>query len=318
MQHKVIQVNPKKYNRRIRLDKFLAVSFSDHSRSYLQKLIKKSKVKVNNSVCLVPRTQIVANDLISVDFPEENKSKLISEEISLPVIHEDDDILIINKPSGMPVHPGAGNKNGTIVNAVAAMNKDFLKNYDSEDERPGVVHRLDKDTSGCLIVAKNPRAKFAISKAFSERKVTKTYLALVKGIPKVQNAKIENFIGRDSRNRTKMAVVKKNGKNAVSRYKVLHSGKIENLTASLLQINILTGRTHQIRVQMADMGHPVIGDSSYGDGFSAKFASRQMLHAWKIVFPAVNGKKTMMFEAGIPDDLKEMIDKLKKNPLKIK
>jgi 23S rRNA pseudouridine1911/1915/1917 synthase len=293
----------------LRLDQALAKLIPDSSRAHLQKLIKDGNVKLNESVCEIPKTKIEQNDSVEITFPEEEELGLIAEKIDLPVLFEDKDLIVINKPPGIVVHPAAGNWTGTIVNALAGRDSNFTEELQSDDLRPGIVHRLDKDTSGCLVVAKNPESQFKLSKAFAERNVKKTYAALVFGHPKRNSERIETLIGRHKTNRKKMAVVERNGKEAISLYKTIEKGFIDKTPVSLLEVEIFTGRTHQIRVHLAYKKLPVIGDTVYGGKQSIQ-AERQMLHAWKLSFPHPTNGKEMNFESPFPEDLKTLLESL--------
>ena len=286
-----------------RLDFFIAKLNPDNSRTFFQRLIKNSAVKLNDEICIVPRTAVRAGDKIIVEWPETSLvPTLMAEDIHLPVLYEDDALLVIDKPAGMVVHPGAGNHSGTVVNALLGRNPNFSADLPVEGGRPGIVHRLDKDTSGCMVIAKNSSTLFKLSRAFSQREIDKTYVALVWGIPKPATGKITNMIGRHPVKRKKMAEVDRNGKLAISCYKMIKSGTVEERPASLLSIKIMTGRTHQIRVHMAGLKHPVIGDSLYGKK-NDHAAPRQMLHAWKLSFKHPVSGEQMNFTAPFPDDL---------------
>jgi len=223
----------------------------------------------------------------------------------VPVVYEDDDIIVVNKPKGMVVHPANGNPDGTLVNAILAMCKDSLSGIGGEI-RPGIVHRLDKDTSGLLIVAKNDEAHINISKQIQDRKVTKKYIALVRGVVAENEATIDLPIARSTKDRKKMAVDPK-GKNAVTHFKVLQ--RYDNYT--LLEMKIDTGRTHQIRVHMSYIGHPVVGDEVYSNGKNEFGVQGQMLHARYLKFKHPITGKELSLEAPIPDYFEEVLQKLK-------
>ncbi len=284
-----------------RIDRFLAESFKTYSRSYLQKLMKDGRVTCNGKICLQPKYPVSTGDKVIVDFPVQKERSLTAEKIALDIIYEDNDMLVINKPAGMVVHPAPGNYDGTIVNALLGHDAEFAEKLE-DDSRPGIVHRLDKDTSGCLIIAKNPVSLFALSTAFQYRKVEKHYAAIVYGVPNEEDEKeIMTLIGRHPVHRKKFTVVEKGGKVAISRYAVIKSGEIDGVPVSLLDVQIETGRTHQIRVHLAHRNLPVIGDKVYG-GKEKLEASRQMLHAWKLsVAHPVTGVK-MDFESPFPED----------------
>lgn len=293
-----------------RLDKFLADSLPEHSRSVLQRLIKDNQVTICGEPCNVPRRVVAAGEIYEIEIPEVNPSvRPLAEDLPLPVLFEDDWILVIDKPPGMVVHPGAGNSGGTVVNALLGHCPELAECEEMNSERPGIVHRLDKDTSGCLVIAKTPQAMARLSTAFAERKVKKTYLALVKGIPKQVTETIETNIGRSSGNRQKMAVLERGGKEAISIYTLRESGKIGKISVSLLEVKIPTGRTHQIRVHMAYRNLPIIGDTVYG-GSQAVAAPRQMLHAWKITLPHPRNGRKFTFEAPMPEDMRTLCESM--------
>ncbi|HBC85990.1 MAG TPA: RNA pseudouridine synthase [Lentisphaeria bacterium] len=293
-----------------RIDKFLAESFKSYSRSYLQKLLKEGRVTCNGKACTLNRLVVSTGDKATIDFPELKEERTITaQDIPLDVLYEDDDILVVNKKSGMVVHPAVGNHDGTVVNALLGRDANFAERL-MDEERPGIVHRLDKDTSGCLVVAKNPMAQFGLSKAFQYRKVKKHYAVIAYGKPRDMEEEIITFIGRHPVHRKKFTVVEKGGKTAISRYKVIKTGEIDGVPVVLLDVEIETGRTHQIRVHLAHKKLPVLGDQVYG-GKQTLDVPRQMLHAWKISFEhPVTGVK-MDFESPFPDDFAELEKKIK-------
>ena len=272
----------------IRLDKMLSQLDKDISRMMIQKLIDKNKVLVNGKI-EKPSYKVNKNDIITIEIEEPQESKIVAEEIPINIIYEDNDIVIVNKEKGMVVHPGNGNTSGTLVNAIMAKCKDSLSGIGGEI-RPGIVHRIDKDTSGVIIIAKNDKAHINISNQIKQHLTQKTYLALVRGVVKENEATIDMPIGRSTKDRKKMAVVK-NGKNAVTHIKVLKRYK-EN---TLLEINIETGRTHQIRVHLAEIGYPIVGDYTYSNGKNKFGVEGQMLHAYKIKFKHPSTNKTVEF-----------------------
>lgn len=293
-----------------RLDRFLADGMPDYSRSMLQRLLKDGAVTRNGVACNTAKTAVASGEIYEITIPEPVSAGLPSaENIPLPVLFEDDWMLVINKPPGMVVHPGAGNTSGTVVNALLGHCPELVEYDEMVSDRPGIVHRLDKDTSGCLVIAKTPQAMARLSAAFAERKVRKIYKALVKGIPKQLTETIETNIGRSSGNRQKMAVVERGGKEAVTIYTLVRSGRIGRISVSLLDVKILTGRTHQIRVHLACRKLPIIGDAVYG-GSQAVAAPRQMLHAWKITLPHPRNGRRFTFEAPIPDDMETLLESM--------
>lgn len=309
----------------IRLDSFLA-SKIDISRSTLAESIKTGDIKVNNLITK-PSYKLKPGDKINgFASVTDNSIELKPEHRKLDIIFENDDVIVINKPAGMPVHPGAGNSSGTLVNyligylpSIKSAVNDLNDEYESV--RPGIIHRLDKDTSGVLVVAKNARALSSVSKQIKNRKVKKVYLAICQGWPKEERGELRNCIGRSTKNRKLMAEVEEGrGKEAISVYKVLkYLRDKKNNYLSLLEFNIKTGRTHQIRIQSKIAGFPVIGDSFYGGRGNKQIsefhgASRQMLHARSIDFFLPGETKISHFEAPIPTDMQTILDSLDSAP----
>ena len=243
----------------IRIDKYISLKLENISRANIQRMIENGDILVNNKE-VKASYKVEANDNIKVTIEEPKESHLEAEDIPLNIVYEDDDIVVVNKQKGLVVHPGNGNPNGTLVNAIMAHCKDSLSGIGGE-LRPGIVHRIDKDTSGLLIIAKNDFSHLNLSEQIKNHEVKKTYLALVRGRIKEQEATINMPIARDEKNRLKMAV-DKNGKNAVTHFKVIK--KYENYT--FLEVNIETGRTHQIRVHLSKIGFPLVGDEVYSNG----------------------------------------------------
>ena len=298
----------------MRLDRALSVLVRDSSRSFLQELIRNGSVSADGKEVTVPRFPVKNGMIIRVVIPEpEEKDTLaVESDFDFDVIYEDDSMLVINKPAGIAVHPGAGNPDGTVVNALLGRYPGFAELFSGVDVRPGIVHRLDKDTTGCLVIAKTPQAQYKLGMAFAERKTSKVYWALVRGVPVRNTMEISNFIGRHPVNRQKMAVVERNGKQAVSRYRVLKSGVIGNEKVSLVEVAIFTGRTHQIRVHMAHIGHPVLGDQLYGGSRTEiAGADRQMLHARYIAIPHPETGEIMQFTADVPADFAKFQEMIK-------
>lgn len=286
-----------------RLDIYIAENFNELSRTMIKKLIESNNILVNDKSEKVSY-KVQANDNISIDVPEAKETKLKAQEIPLDIIYEDSDIIVVNKPKGMVVHPANGNPDGTLVNAILSICKNSLSGIGGE-LRPGIVHRLDKDTSGLIIVAKNDKAHINMSEQIKERNVKKTYIALVRGNVPEEEATINMPIGRSTKDRKKMAVTK-NGKQAITHFKVLK--RYSKYT--LLEIKIETGRTHQIRVHMAHIGHPIIGDELYGY-VDENLIKRQALHAYGLKFKQPRTKEVLAFKAEIPDDMKILIEKLR-------
>ena len=286
-----------------RLDIYIAENFNELSRTMIKKLIESNNILVNDKSEKVSY-KVQANDNISIDVPEAKETKLKAQEIPLDIIYEDSDIIVVNKPKGVVVHPANGNPDGTLVNAILSICKNSLSGIGGE-LRPGIVHRLDKDTSGLIIVAKNDKAHINMSEQIKERNVKKTYIALVRGNVPEEEATINMPIGRSTKDRKKMAVTK-NGKQAITHFKVLK--RYSKYT--LLEIKIETGRTHQIRVHMAEIGYPVVGDAVYSNGKNEFGIEGQMLHAYKLEFMHPITNKHMELTAPLPQYFEEILKKL--------
>jgi 23S rRNA pseudouridine1911/1915/1917 synthase len=282
-----------------RLDQYL-VKQLDLTRTRVQNLIKENNIKVNNEKTKVAY-KIEPNDSVRVYIPEVVEKDIEAEDIKLDIVYQDGDIAIINKYSGMVVHPAHGHYSGTLVNAILFQIKD-LSGINGE-MRPGIVHRLDKDTSGLIIVAKNDKAHTKLTEMFKNKEIKKTYLAIVKGKVSKETGRIETNIGRDEKDRKKMSVSRdeKKGKLAITTYKVIES----NERYSLLDVNIETGRTHQIRVHMKHIGYPILGDIVYGRPDNK--IMRQMLHAYKLEFKHPITSEEMVLEAQLPKDFVEAL-----------
>ena len=285
-----------------RIDRFLAIKLPDLSRSRLQSLIKEGHIKLNGKKTK-PSQPIGSGDIIKVIIPPLQEALAQPEEIDLEVLFEDEHLIVVNKPHGLVVHPAAGNPSGTLVNALLHHCKEL--SGIGGVERPGIVHRLDKDTSGCLVAAKSDASHKKLVEYFSERQINKIYLAVVDGIPALDSGRIENNIARDPRDRQKMAVVQPpRGKVAITEYE----NKIHNEGATLVQCNLLTGRTHQIRVHMKSIGNPILGDPIYARSSKQNFqVNRLMLHAWKLGFKHPITKKDYQFESNIPKDFSHWV-----------
>lgn len=290
---------------RQRLDGFVSRRGEGRSRSLVQKCIRDRLVLVNGNASRAA-ARLKPGDQISVAWPPEYEPRAEGEDIPLNILFEDDDIIVINKQPDLVVHPNNNFRTGTLVNALIYHDPENFKKMLDEHLRPGIVHRLDKDTSGALVIAKNLRARKALKKSFKARDVEKTYLAIVVGEFGAVTGRVENLLGRHPLQRTKMAVVEEKGKNAITNYRVL--GTSNDL--SLMQVRIETGRTHQIRVHFAHLRHPILGDGVYGGRQKglAIAAPRQMLHAWKLVIPhPVTGVKRE-FMAPPPEDFRTILD----------
>ena len=286
-----------------RIDAYLASRNEELSRVAIQRLIDDEKILVNKKKTKASY-KVQDGDLITLEEEQPKEVSLKAQEIPIEIIYEDKDIIVVNKPKGMVVHPANGNPDGTLVNAIMAICKDSLSGIGGE-LRPGIVHRLDKDTSGILVVAKNDKAHINMSEQIKEHEVEKTYIALVRGIVKENEASISMPIGRSDKDRKKMAV-KKNGKGAITHFKVLERFPKHNCT--LLEIKIETGRTHQIRVHLSHIGYPVIGDEVYSSGKNEWNVKGQCLHAKSLKFKHPITNKEMFLEAKIPDYLENIIE----------
>lgn len=288
----------------MRLDKAIAQKESELSRATIQRLMEEEKIFVNGKkVKASYKTQL--NDEITILEDKPKEIELKAEDIPLDIVYEDKDILVVNKQKGLVVHPGNGNPNGTLVNAVMAHCKDSLSGIGGQI-RPGIVHRIDKDTSGLLIVAKNDKAHMKMSEQIKNHEVKKTYIALVRGHMKENKATINMPIARSDKERTKMAVSKK-GKNAITHFTVME--KFEKFT--LLEVVIETGRTHQIRVHLAQIGYPIVGDYVYSNGKNPFGVEGQMLHSSRLEFVHPTTGKIMKLEAKLPAYFEEVLEKLR-------
>lgn len=285
----------------IRLDSYISTKDETLSRATIQRLLESNNITVNDEV-KKSSYKVKFRDVIKINIPEAKDIGLVAQDIPVEVVYEDTDIIVVNKPKGMVVHPANGNPDGTLVNAIMNICKDSLSGIGGEI-RPGIVHRLDKNTSGLLIVAKNDDAHIKMSEQIKNRQVRKIYIALVRGIIKEDEATINMPIARSKKDRKKMAV-DKNGKEAITHFKVLK--RYDKYT--LLELKIDTGRTHQIRVHMSQIGHPVIGDDVYSNGKNEFNVEGQMLHAMSLDFKHPITGKSMHLEAKIPDYFKKVIN----------
>lgn len=292
-----------------RLDKFLSIIYPEFSRAFFQKLIKSKQVSVNEtpqkaSYCLK------IDDIVTVEIPDAVETTIEPENIPLDILYEDDDVLIVNKPKGMVVHPSAGHYSGTLVNAIMYHCKDTLSGINGEI-RPGIVHRIDMDTTGSLIVCKNDEAHVNIAQQIKEHSVNRIYVGIVCGYVKEDSGTVEGAIGRHPIERKKMAINEKNGKPAITHYKVLE--RFKNYT--YMQFKLETGRTHQIRVHMASIGHPLLGDTLYSSGRSPfKHLQGQCLHAKTIGFIHPKTGEYMEYSAPLPEYFEKLLCLLKSNP----
>lgn len=288
-----------------RLDKIVSNLETNLSREAVQRMIKNGKILVNGKQ-EKPSYKTSIGETLTIEEEKAEEIDLKPQEMPLDVIYEDDDMLVINKEKGIVVHPGNGNPDGTLANAVMARCKGGLSGIGGKI-RPGIVHRIDKDTSGLVIIAKNDKTHINLSNQIQKRKVKKTYIALVRGVIKENEATINMPIGRSTKDRKKMAV-SKNGKEAITNFKVL-----KRFTGyTLLEVNIETGRTHQIRVHLAEIGFPIVGDIVYSNGKNPFNVEGQMLHAAKLELKHPTTQKDVTFEATLPEYFKKIVKELEK------
>jgi 23S rRNA pseudouridine1911/1915/1917 synthase len=284
----------------LRLDQALARMLPEESRTRLARLIEQGHVRVDGAPA-EPKRKMRSGEAVEIVLaPRIEASAFAPEEIALDIVHEDEDVIVVNKPAGLVVHPGSGNWAGTMLNAL-------LHHAPGSGElaRAGIVHRLDKDTSGLLVVARNEVAQASLVRQLQARTVKRTYLAVVRGVVKAPGS-VDAPIGRHPKQRTRMAVVA-GGKPAVTHYRV----KKAFPSHTLLECDLETGRTHQIRVHLASIGHPIEGDAVYA-GRGPRLIARQALHAWKLAFAHPRSGKAMRFEAPLPSDMKALLESLRK------
>ena len=280
-----------------RADIFIKSKFPQFSRSQIQKLISGKNITINNS-SIKSSTEIKYNDKITIKIPKIDKTPLIASEIKLEIIYQNSELLIVNKPHGIVVHPSKGHSNDTVINALLGMDIKFETNLGQT--KPFLVHRLDKDTSGLLLVAKNEKMYSYLIEIQKKRKIKKHYLAVINGVPDKKYATIDASISRNKSHRKKMSVNSK-GRKSLTTYKVIKS----NESMSLVELELHTGRTHQIRVHMQALGHPIIGDTLYGK--KSKLIDRQLLHAYKLEFR--DNKNNVISVQNEPEkDMKEFIE----------
>lgn len=294
----------------IRIDVYLSKKNTDISRVAVQRLIENEKILVNNKKTK-PSYKVQINDEITVEEEQVKEIDIKPQDIPVEIIYEDTEIIVVNKPKGMVVHPANGNPDGTLVNAIMAICKDSLSGIGGEI-RPGIVHRLDKDTSGILIIAKNDKSHINLSEQIKNHEVEKTYIALVKGIVKENEATINMPIGRSNKDRKKMAVTNK-GKEAITHFKVTQ--RYDKYT--LLEVKIETGRTHQIRVHLSQIGYPIVGDTTYSNGKNEWDIKGQCLHAKSLKFKHPLTEKEMFLEAELPEYFEQLLNELENKKIKL-
>lgn len=306
-QPEVIELYPDRTHLNMRLDKFVSIELPDLSRTWVQQLIADGSLLVDGLVRR-PSFKVTPGQVITVDLPEVEETEIVAEDIPLDIVFENQDILMVNKPAGLVVHPAAGHASGTLVNAVLFHAPEISIQGST---RPGIIHRLDKDTSGIMVIAKSDRAQTSLAEQWQARKVGKKYLALVTGVVEEDTATIDAPIGRNSVNRQQMAATR-TGKEAVTHFTVLE----RYAESTLLDVTIETGRTHQIRVHLAFIGHPVVGDALYGNKVSKRVAeelelSRQFLHAQSLSFAMPGSGEARVFDAPLPAELQSVLDRLR-------
>ena len=304
-----------------RLDKWLAGAVADLSRERLKTLIKQGRVRADGETITDPSYGVKPGQTFDVDVPEPTSPIPKPQEIPLVIAYEDEAVIVVNKPAGLVVHPAPGNPDHTLVNALIYHCGDSLSGIGGV-RRPGIVHRLDKDTSGLMIAAKSDAAHQALAADFAARRIDRKYLALVWGVPKPSAGKIEGNIGRSPKNRRKMAIVSRGGREALTQYKVQERF---GDAVSLIQCKLATGRTHQIRVHMTHIGHPIVGDATYGRAPARKLrslpmdtaqaisdANRQLLHAGTLGFRHPSTEAVMSFDSDLPVEFETILTKLRR------
>ena len=290
----------------VRIDKYLAEQLPDITRSYLQKLLKDGSVQMNGKP-VKTSTKTAAGAVIELTIPEPEEPEILPEDIPLDILYEDSDVILINKPKDMVVHPAAGHYTGTLVNALMYHCKGDLSGINGV-LRPGIVHRIDKDTTGVLIVCKNDKAHNALAEQLKEHSITRKYRAIVCGNLKEDEGTVDAPLGRHPQDRKKMAIVRTGGKRAVTHYRVLE--RFGNYT--YIECQLETGRTHQIRVHMASLGHPLLGDEAYGRVKSPFKLEGQTLHAMVLGFIHPTTGENMEFEAPLPEYFEKLLEKLRR------
>ena len=306
-----------------RLDVFLSENIGQFTRSFLKKLIENNQVKLNNKITPLSSTKVKYKDLIIVNIVEKNTKDIVPKKIDLDVIYEDKSILIINKPKGMVVHPGAGNYENTLVNALLYKYKKNLSDINGT-LRPGIVHRIDKNTSGLVVIAKNNETHENLSKQFSEHTITRVYQLMIWGKLRPSSGKIDTFITRSSKNRQLMEVSRSKGKQAITNYKTIEIFENDKTpTLSLVECKLETGRTHQIRVHMTHLGNSIVGDDKYKKRYKKlknidmglesliSKLDRQFLHAKTLGFIHPKTNEEMIFSSILPQELNSLLKMLR-------
>lgn len=289
-----------------RIDSVLSLLLAETSRSFIQKLIEGGSMAVNGQPCTSKKYKVCEGDMVEITLPQPEEPVIEAENIPIDIVYEDDDVLVVNKPRGMVVHPAAGNYTGTLVNAVMYHCRDSLSSINGVI-RPGIVHRIDKDTSGLLMIAKNNRAHESLSRQLADHSVTRRYTALVYNNFNEDEGTVDAPLGRDPRNRLRQAVVYENSKRAVTHWHVLERfGKY-----TLIEAQLETGRTHQIRVHMAYINHPLVGDLLYGPKKQTLFQNGQLLHAGVLGFVHPSTGEYMEFSRPLPEEFRQILDKLR-------
>ena len=310
-------------DKNLRVDVFIHKREKNISRTRIKNLILDKKLKVNNKILVDPSRRLSINDIIDLIIPEPKKTSLKPYKYKLDIIYEDDDLIVLNKPAGIVMHPGAGNFDNTIVNALLNYNKNSLSNI-GDELRPGIVHRIDKNTSGLVVIAKNNQTHENLSNQFKKHSITRVYQLLIWGKIRPSKGKIETFITRSTRNRQMMEVSNTKGKKAITNYKTIEIFENENTpTLSLLECKLETGRTHQIRVHMKFLGNNIVGDDTYKKKFKKikninplleerlSNLKRQFLHAKTIGFIHPKKNKEMIFNSILPQELEIILKNLR-------
>ena len=321
---KKINLKVRENDKNLRIDVFISNNIKEMSRTRIKNLILDQKLKLNNKIILDPAKKVNVEDTINLILPKPKKSSLKPYNYKLDIIYEDDDLIVLNKPSGVVMHPGAGNFDKTIVNALINHNKNSLSNIGGE-LRPGIVHRIDKNTSGLVVIAKNNHSHENLSLQFSRHSIKRIYQLLVWGKIRPSKGKIETLITRSSTNRQMMTVSNSKGKKAITNYETIELFEKKNTpTLSLLECKLETGRTHQIRVHMNYLGHSIVGDDKYKKKFkkirninplleaSIINLKRQFLHAKTIGFIHPKKNKEMIFNSILPQELETILKMLRK------